>query len=407
MSFGTLVVIALAGLCGPLVPVLARRFVPSMLGEILGGILVGPAVLGVVHPSQPTISFLAEVGFAMLMFTVGLHLPLRESRLVSSVRGGAVLAGIVCALSVPAALLAANLTGTGHAAIYAVVLASGSAAVLLPAIREGRLEGRGVLVVAVQVTALDVLTIVSVPIVLQPSRAGRAALWALIILCAAALALAAVLAIERSRLRGPVRRVRALSKRREWALDLRVSLVVLFALAWLAQRGGTSVLIAGFAAGVMVAALGGPKRLSTQVRGIGEGFFVPLYFVVLGARLDLSGLGRHPSMLALAVTLVLLNVLIRLSATALTGRSPSLAFAATAQLGVPAAVASLGLAKHLISPELATAVVCSALLSLLLCTLGVGRLALDQGDGHGQAPVRPPAPPPQPESLVPGQGPSS
>src|SRR5205085_11757232 len=61
------------------------------------------------------------------------------------------------------------------------------------------------------------------------------------------------------------------SKQRRWALDLRLSLLVLFTLAWIAQRSGTSILIAGFGAGVAVAVLGGPKRLSTQVRGVAEG----------------------------------------------------------------------------------------------------------------------------------------
>jgi Kef-type K+ transport system membrane component KefB len=67
-------------------------------------------------------------------------------------------------------------------------------------------------------------------------------------------------------------------------------------------KGGTSVLIAGFGAGLMVAVIGGPKRLSTQVRGVAEGFFIPLYFVVLGARLDLAGLVRDPAMLALVAS---------------------------------------------------------------------------------------------------------
>ena len=51
-----------------------------MAGEILAGVLVGPAVMGVVDPKQPTIAFLSEVGFAMLMLSVGMHLPLREPR---------------------------------------------------------------------------------------------------------------------------------------------------------------------------------------------------------------------------------------------------------------------------------------------------------------------------------------
>ena len=370
MSFGTLALIVLAGLGGPLLGFSTRRFVPVVVGEILAGILVGPAVLGTVHPADPTISTLGEVGFAMLMLTVGMHLPLRDRRLAASARTGGLLAAIVCVLAVPAGLLAAIVAGSGHAAVYAVVLASGSAAVLLPAIQETGLGGAEVLSVMAQVTLADIVTILAVPIVLQPGRVGHVALGGVV-------AAAAVLLFGLARLltgHDWVQRVRDRSKQRRWALDLRLSLLVLFVLAWIAQKGGTSILIAGFAAGVMVALIGGPKRLSTQVRGVADGFFVPLYFVVLGAQLDLAGLVRHPSDLALAGALAVLNVAIHLLATLLTRQRPAVALAATAQLGVPAAVASLGLAQHLLSPPVATAIIVSALVSLAVCTVGVGML---------------------------------
>ncbi len=372
MSFGTLAVIVLAGLGGPLLGVLGRRFVPVVVGEILAGILVGPAVLGVVHPAGATVSFLGEIGFAMLMLTVGMHLPLRDRRLAASAKGGAWLAALVCVLALPGGLLAATVAGTGHAAVYAVVLASGSAAVLLPAFEELGLESGTAMTVMAQVAIADVITILSVPIVLQPGRVGHAALGALLV---AALA-ASLFAL--ARLVGSaewIHRVRQLSKHRHWALDLRISLLVLFLLSWVAQKGGTSVLIAGFGAGLMVAVIGGPKRLSTQVRGVAEGFFIPLYFVVLGARLDLAGLVHDPAMLALAAALALLNVVIHLLASLLLGRGVAGALAATAQLGVPAAVASLGLSEHLLSPVVATAIVASSLVSLAVCTFGVEMLA--------------------------------
>jgi Kef-type K+ transport system membrane component KefB len=371
MSFGTLVLIVLAGLGGPLLGVATRRFVPVVVGEILAGILVGPAVLGTVHPANATIAKLGEIGFAMLMLTVGMHLPLSDRRLAAAARRGGLLAAIVCVLSVPAGLLAASVAGSGHAAIYAVVLASGSAAVLLPAIEETRLGGAMVLTVMAQVTLADIVTILAVPVVLEPGRVGHVALGGLLVAAAAILlfALARLVAGHEW-----LHRVRRLSKQRRWALDLRLSLLVLFLLAWIAQKGGTSVLIAGFAAGVMVAVIGGPKRLSTQVRGIADGFFVPLYFVVLGAQLDLAGLARSPSMLALAGALAALNVAVHLLAALLVRLPVAGALTATAQLGVPAAVASLGLAEHLLSPVVATAIVASALVSLGVCTLGVEML---------------------------------
>ncbi len=219
-----------------------------------------------------------------------------------------------------------------------------------------------------QVAIADILTIVSIPIVLQPGRAGHAVLGGLLVAAAAALTLALVRMVAGHPW---AHTVRHLSKTRHWALDLRLSLLFLFVLAWLAQQGGTSILIAGFGAGVTVALIGGPKRLSTQMRGIADGFFVPIYFVILGARLDLGGLFSSPSMLGLAGALVGLNVAIHLLAALFTRVPPAGALAASAQLGVPAAIASLGLSEHVLSPVAATAVVAAALVSLAVCTAGV------------------------------------
>ncbi len=362
----------LAGLGGPLVGVLAHRFVPVVVGELIAGIIVGPDVLGVVNPADATISALGEIGFAMLMLTVGMHLPLRDRRLAASARAGGLLAATVCVLAVPAGVLAASVAGGGHAAIYAVVLASGSVAVLLPAIEETGLAGATVLTVMAQVTLADIITILSVPIVLEPSRVTHAALGGVLVAAGAAVLFGAARLLSA---RQWVHRVRRLSKQRFWALDLRMSLLVLFVLAWIAQKGGTSILIAGFAAGLMVALIGGPERLSTQMRGVADGFFVPLYFVVLGAHLDLTGLVRDPSMLALAGALAVLNLAIHLLATMLLRRPVSAGLAATAQLGVPAAVATLGLSEHVLSPVVTTAIVASALVSLATSTVGVEMLA--------------------------------
>jgi Kef-type K+ transport system membrane component KefB len=364
-------VIVLAGLGGPLLGIGGRLFVPVVIGEILAGIAVGKTGLGVVDRANPTVAFLGQVGFAMLMLTVGMHLPLRDRRLAASLRSGALLAAIVAVLAVPAGLAAAAVAGTSHAAIYAVVLASGSAAVLLPALEEAGAAGSNAMTVMAWVTIADVVTILSVPIALQPGRAGHAVLGGVLV------AAAVLLLFGVARLLAPhawVQRVRHLSKQRHWALDLRLSLLVLFFLAWIAQKSGTSVLIAGFGAGLMVALVGGPKRLSTQMRGVAEGFFIPLYFVVLGAQLDLRGLFSEPGMLALAGMLVLLNVSIHLAASVAMRRPPHTGLAASAQLGVPAAVASIGLAEGVLSGTVATAIVAAALVSLGVCTLGVESL---------------------------------
>jgi Kef-type K+ transport system membrane component KefB len=371
-DFGTLVVIVLAGLAGPLLGLVGHRFVPVVIGEIAAGILAGPAVLEGFKPHEGTISFLALTGFAMLMLTVGMHLPLRDREMTSSLGTGAVLAALVGALAIPGGLIAAAIAGTGHAAIYAVILASGSAAVLLPAVQELGLGGARVMAVMAQVTIADFVTVLSVPIVLQPRRVGHALLGGALVVVGVVLLYGLARLLAERKL---IRRARRLSRQRGWVLDLRLSLLVLFFLAWIAQEGGTSVLVAGFGAGLTVALLGGPKRLSTQVRGIADGFFIPLYFVVLGAELDVGGLFSEPKLLLLAGALAALNVAIHLAAAAAARRPLSSGLVATAQLGVPAAVATLGLAEHVISSTVATSIVAAALLSLAACTVGVDLLA--------------------------------
>jgi Kef-type K+ transport system membrane component KefB len=256
--------------------------------------------------------------------------------------------------------------------VYAVLLASGSAAVALPMLQERRLDGPDALVIVAQVTVADIGAILAVPLVLQPSRARDAALGGLLV---AGCALAVFFVARSLRPRPWVHRLRKRSKHRRWALDLRLSLAVLFGLAWIAQKSGTSVLLGGFGMGLVVAALGGPKRLSTQVRGVAEGFFIPLFFVVLGARLDVSALFDHPDLLLVTAALIALNVVIHLIAAVATRQPPPAGLVATAQLGVPAAVVQIGLQEHVISPALGGAITLAAVATLGVCALGTDLLA--------------------------------
>ena len=77
------------------------------------------------------------------------------------------------------------------------------------------------------------------------------------------------------------------SERRRFALELRIQLAILFALAALAVATHVSIMLAGFTFGLAVAAVGEPRRLARQLFALTEGFFGPLFFVWLGASLDL------------------------------------------------------------------------------------------------------------------------
>jgi Kef-type K+ transport system membrane component KefB len=385
MSFGILSLIVLAGLAGPLLSASDRVLVPVIVGELLAGLVVGRSGFGWVHPDEPTTAFLASIGFAMLMFSAGMHVPVRQPALVRQLGRGAAAACVTGALAVLGGWVIARACDVSHAGIYAVILASASAAVLVPSLDEaGLLDRSEGLVVAAQVAVADVAAIVLVPIVLQPSRTTRALLGALAV---AACAVALYLVVRALRGALWIRRVRRMSKEREWALDLRLALLVLFGLAWLATRVGTSILIAGFAVGLVVAATGGPKRLSRQVTGVAAGFFVPLFFVVLGARIDIRALSTSETLIGLAVLLIAFDSAIGLAAAFATRQPPAAGLAATVTLGVPAAIVALGLQEGVISPGAGAAIMVAALASIVTSGVGVSllhrRLARAPAQGGG------------------------
>jgi Kef-type K+ transport system membrane component KefB len=375
VSFGILALVVLAGLAGPLLAAGRRGRVPVVVGELAAGVVIGRTGGRWLDPSNPTTSFLYEVGFAMLMFSAGMNVPIRRPGIERGLRTGLLAALVAGALAVPAGIGVAAATGSHHAAVFALLLASGSAAVLIPVLEEaGILGDERALTVMAQVGIADVAAIVALPLVMQPSKAARAALGGLAVAAAAAAALAVVQLVRKYRL---VARFRDASRERAWALDLRMSLLLLFTLAWLAQRSGTSILIAGFAVGLIVAVVGGPKRLSRQVTGIAAGFFVPLFFVVLGAKLDLRAFVGHPSNVAIAALLLVANVCVHAVAARVTRQSFGAALAATAQLGLPAGAVTLGLEQGTLSPGVGAAILVAALGTIAIVPAGVALLRKD------------------------------
>jgi Kef-type K+ transport system membrane component KefB len=324
-----------------------------------------------VDPAASDLALLYSLGFATLMFTVGMHVPLRDQRLRGALRSGLV----AVAVAVPVALGAGygvQLIGGGPALVYALVLVSSSAAVALPVIDEGGLGGPAVLTAMAWITIADVLATVAVPLAIAPSRAGHSAVGALII-CAL---VAVVFLIARPlRASAPVHRIRMQGKHHQWALDLRLAMVVLVTLAYVAQRVGASLLVAGFGTGLVVAAIGGPKRLSQEVLGLGQGFLVPLFFVLLGAKLDLRALASDHRAIVLALLLIAGTVLVHALAAAVVRVPAAVGLLASAQMGVPAALIALGLADHTITQGQASAIFCAALASIGISSTGAAMLA--------------------------------
>jgi len=355
-----LALIGAVALLGPLVAAGTRWQVPVVIGELVAGMIIGRSGLHLIDTTDATLSFLATLGFGLTMFVAGTHVPLRDARLRPALGRGAlqaVLVGIAAAL---AGWGLAALFGTGHAAVYAVVMASSSAALVLPAIQQTRLGGTQLLPAIAQVAIADTACIVALPLAMDPERAPAATLGALGI---AAVATLLALALRRAARRDRWKRLRASSKAHGLALELRISLVLVCGLGGVATLSHVSVLLAGFAGGLAVASAGEPRRLARQLFAVTEGFLSPLYFVWLGASLSFASLVDAPAYLGLGILLGIGALVAHLVAVLLRQRV-LWSMITAAQLGVPIAAATLGAETGLLTPGEQAALVLGAVVTI-------------------------------------------
>ncbi|SDP31256.1 Kef-type K+ transport system, membrane component KefB [Nakamurella panacisegetis] len=365
MTLVGLAVVLAVGLVGPLLATPARLRLPVVVGEMVLGVVVGRTGFGWVHPDDQVLSFLATVGFALVMLVAGSHVPVRNATLRSQLGRGLLLAARVGVLAVPIGLLISGVAGTGHGLLYAVLLASSSAALVMPVIDGAALTGSRVTATVVQVAAADTVCIVALPLAENPSKALGAAAGALAVIAAGAVVAGVMTVIART---GTLRRLQQLSKRRHFGLELRWNLIILFSLAGLAQAVGVSVMLAGFVSGIVLASLGEPRRLAKQLFSVSDGFLAPVFFVWLGASLDLRAIGGHPKMLLVAGLLALGTAGVH-AAVVLAGQPLPLALLAGAQLGVPVAAVTIGTNTGRLAPGEGGAILAAALVSIAVTSV--------------------------------------
>jgi len=368
VSFTTLALVGLVALLGPLLAAPRRWRLPVMLGELLGGIVLGASGLGVLRADEPTFAFLASMGFALTMFVAGSHIPMRDASLRPALLGGIGRALLVGAAAAGLGIGIAMLVDSDHPAVYAVLMASSSAALVLPTVTDLGLGGPAVLTTLAQVAAADTVCIVALPLVLQPANALPAALGAAVIIVAAAVLFLGLLILDR---RGLWQRFRRVSHERYLALELRISLIVLFSLAAIAVGSRGSIMLAGFAFGVAVAAVGEPRRLARQLFALNDGFLGPLFFVWLGASLTLGDLVSHPRYLLLGLLLGGGAIAAHLVGR-ITGQPAHLGVLAAAQLGVPVAAVAIGTESGLLAPGESSALIIGALVTIAGLAVAAG-----------------------------------
>ncbi|ORA83687.1 cation:proton antiporter [Mycobacterium malmoense] len=382
-GFHTLALLTAVGIAGPLLAALPRLRIPVVVGELIAGLVIGKTGLGVVDVANPTFQLLANIGFALVMFVVGSHVPVHGSQLRSAVPLALARVALGGVVAVALGIGLAAEFGTGHAALYAVLMASSSAALALPVIDSLRLHGPHVLSVTAQIAIADAACIVLLPLVIDVQRAPTAAVGALAVAACAGVLFVLLRAVDG---RGWRRRVHVYSEKRRFALELRTNLIVLFALAALAVSTHVSIMLAGFALGLVIAVVGEPRRLARQLFGITEGFFSPLFFVWLGASLQVRELGSHPKFILLGAGLGLGAVLAH-GAGKLLGQPLTFAALSAAQLGVPVAAATIGTEEHLLAAGESAALMFGALLTIAAASIAGAVAARGQAAAEADRPA--------------------
>jgi Kef-type K+ transport system membrane component KefB len=365
-ALSSLFVVALVAALAPLVVgLLARLRVPQVVVLIIGGIVIGPQVLGWADLSS--IGLLANVGLGFLFLLAGYELDLTLFRQEA---GRLALAGwavtVVLAVAVVGLLEA---TGLVRAFVpVALALTTTALGTLLPILRDNDMLGGpfGRYVLAAGAVG-EFLPVVAIAIFLG----AHGKFLGLISLCAVGV-LALLLALAPRLVPGRVARIIRDGSGATAQTTLRWTIVLLLLLLVVAEDFGLDVVLGAFLAGVVLHrwAPGDVHELEEKLDAVGYGFFIPVFFVASGMGLDLRSIIDAPGRLVLFFVLLLVvrglpTLLLYRTALPLLQRVELVFLAATA-LPLLVALSAIGLATGVMLPANAAALVGAGVLSVLV-----------------------------------------
>jgi Kef-type K+ transport system membrane component KefB len=267
---------------------LRRLGQPSIVGEILGGVVAGPAILGVYRISDETQLF-AEIGVVLLLFQVGLATRLHELMRV----GGTAFIVAVLGVAFPfaAAFGLTELISSGDLALglfLGAALTATSVGITSSVLRDlGALETTSGRVILGAAVADDVLGIMVLSIAAGVAN-GAVSMDRIVSLLVVGVLFIVIVAIAGTR----VLRTRGslLTAPRFADSAFLPGMIVMLGLAALASLIGLAAIIGAFLAGMVVGEAPERPALEAEVAPVAA-FFTPFFFGAVGAQVDLAGLG--------------------------------------------------------------------------------------------------------------------
>lgn len=379
------------------VPLLTERVrafrVPHVVAEILAGMIIGRAGLGLVHP-EPWLSFLSFFGFSYLMFISGLEIDVaalvgrrrgreqtrrswrawRPGPLLLALAHFAATVGLAYAVAV-----ALGERGLIRDPVFnALMLSTTSLGVVVPVLKERGAErtrfGQTVLAAA---TVADFLTLILLTAV-AALAAGGATLQLLLILILFAV-FAILLRLGRRFAKSPV--VHRLSGATS-QIRVRGALALIVIFLALAQTLGVEAILGAFLAGLAIGQVMVEEKesLRHKLEAIGFGFFIPIFFIMVGAGFDLWALFASPRALLLTPLLLMTAFGVKLLPALLfrpvmSWRETSAAgLLLSARLSLIIAAAAIGLRLGFIDETINSALILTAIVSSALAPVAFARV---------------------------------
>jgi Kef-type K+ transport system membrane component KefB len=279
-----------------------RLKLPSVVGQIVAGVLVGPSALGWVSLTEP-LELIAEIGAILLLFTVGLETKLADLKKVGGIAMKVGTLGVILPFLLAVAWAwASGFTPTKSMFVAAAFVAT-SAGITAKVLQElgalGRQEARIILGAAVidDVLALLLLTVVSA---LQTKTGvdllnlGKVLLLAVGFVGIVAFLGTYIMQKSSDILDAPI----------DHESPLTVSFALCLVLAAASAFFGLAAIIGAFLAGMMLAETPHRKRLEHDFARI-SAILVPFFFVVTGARVDIHLLSSAPVLISVLVVTIL------------------------------------------------------------------------------------------------------
>jgi Kef-type K+ transport system membrane component KefB len=398
-----LVAVALVAALAPLVvAVLPGPRIPQVVIFLVGGVLIGPHVLGLAETSN--IQLLANIGLGFLFLLAGYEL---DPLLLRQRPGELAIIGWLIS-AVIAVGVTAGLAAAGYIKDYVPVglaLTTTALGTLLPILRDNdMLAGRlGEHVFAAGAVG-ELFPIVIIAVFLT-QRGHFIALASVALVGVLALVLSAVPWLARS---STVQRIIREGQDATGQTTLRWTTVLLFALLAVASRFGLDVVLGAMLAGIVLRVW--TRKLNMDTTGlehkfdaVGYGIFIPIFFIASGMTLDLKAISQDPGRLLLFFVLLLivrgLPSLLVYRRTLPLRQQVEMTFITATTLPLLIALAEIGMQDGVMLPATAAALVGAGVLSVLVypqVAAGLHRSGpltpADAGIATAQTPISSPPP---------------